>query len=71
MYFRAPLVRFCLLYQLRGDLKKCYVKSYVNKEHCEIPKHIQVYFLLKFVEQDNGKTSDLEKDDFQLHSTPV
>lgn len=38
---------------------------------CEIPKHIQVYFLLKFVEQDNGKTSDLEKDDFQLHSTPV
>lgn len=43
--FSDPLVRFCLLYCLRGDLKRWYVKSNVDKEHFEIPKHMQVYIL--------------------------
>lgn len=39
---------------------KGYVKSNVHKALCKIPKHVEVYFLFKFVEQDNGKViSDL------------
>lgn len=42
------------------SLKKRYVKGHADRALCEFSKHIQGYFLLKFVEQDIGKLmSDL------------